>query len=212
MSEKKKKPSTWTVAKTLMFLFAVIILPAGSFLYLRFGLDYYIERLDELGDLGQVPAFVSVNQYGDTITEANMKGNMTVVGYFSGDCGISCDSFANEFQRIQAAFPENYKIKLFSYYTDSSQASLVDDKEEGSKWHWLKGEVGALDSMFQTGYKMPVIEHYSNQFALVDSSMVIRRLYDATDLNEVNRLVVHLAMAAPRPPKKVIQFKRAREK
>ncbi len=208
MEDLKKK----TIAQPLMLIFAFVLLPFGSFLYLRYGLDYYIDRLDELGDLGQAPDFTLMNQEGDTISLEDLKGKMSVVGYFSADCGVPCDSFSQAFHRIQAAFPDNYRINLLTYFSDSSNAALVDNREMGSKWHWLKGEEAALKTMFENDYKMNLLDGYSNQFALVDSSHTIRRLYDAMDINEVNRLVVHLAMAAPRPPKQDVKFKRQKEK
>ena len=82
----------------------------------------------------------------------------------------------------------------------------------GSKWHWLQAGKAELDTMFSSAYKMNLLDGYSNQFALVDSSYTIRRLYNAMDINEVNRLVVHLAMAAPRPPKQDVKFERETDK
>lgn len=208
MEEPKKKPIT----QHIMLFFVFVILPFGSFLYLKYGLNYYIDRLEELGDLGQAPEFRLANQEGDTISLKDLKGKMSVVGYFSSDCGVPCDSFSQAFSRIQAAFPDNYRINLLTYFSDSSNVRLVDNKEMGSKWHWLQGEKVALDTMFSSAYNMNLVDGYSNQFALVDSSYTIRRLYDAMDINEINRLVVHLAMAAPRPPKQDVKFEREKEK
>ena len=210
MAEKKK--TTWHISKILIFAFAIVILPLGSIYYLTVGLDYYKDRLKELGDLGEVPAFEHINQFGDTLTAEDLKGKMTVFGYFSGDCGAPCDTFSTSFMRMHQAFPENYKIQFYTYYTDTAKTDLVQNLENGSRWFWLKGEPNELDDFFKNGLNMPVTDHYSNQFALVDSSMVVRRLYNAMDMNEVNRLVVHLSMAAPRPPKRKIQFRRTEEK
>lgn len=208
MKDRKKKP----IAQHLMLFLVFVILPFGSFLYLKYGLSYYIDRLDELGDLGQAPEFRLTNQEGDTISLKDLKGKMSVIGYFSSDCGVPCDSFSQAFSRIQAAFPDNYRINLLTYFSDSSNVQLVDNKKMGSKWYWLQGEKVELDTMFSSAYNMNLADGYSNQFALVDSSYTIRRLYDAMDINEINRLVVHLAMAAPRPPKQDVKFEREKEK
>lgn len=196
-----------------MLLLVLVILPIGSYLYLKFGLDYYTDRLDELGDLGQATAFELPNQMGDTMDLNDLEGEMQVVGYFPGDCGEPCDSLVNVYARLQKEFPNNnYKVNLYTFYSGEAALEKVNNKDVGSQWYWLKGEQSTLDKMFSEDYKMNLENGYTNQFALVDSSMTIRRLYDATNVDDVNRLIVHLAMAAPRPPKSAVKFKREEEK
>ena len=189
-----------------------IVMPALSYVYLKNGLDYYTDRLDELEYLGEAPKFSLINQLGDTMTVADMNGKMTVIGYFSANCGNDCDTMLYGFQRIQEAFPDNYNINLLSYSADSVQLDLPNNEADGSKWFWLKGDKVVFNALFKNGFKMPVENGYSTQFALVDTSRNIRRYYDALDYDEVNRLVVHLAMTAPRPPKRKIKFEREKEK
>jgi protein SCO1/2 len=190
-----------------------VILPIGSYLYLKYGLDYYTDRLEELGDLGQASTFELPNQMGDTVTLDDFKGKMQVVGYFSGDCGEPCDSLVSAYSRLQREFPNNnYKVNLFAFHSGEPAIDKVNNKEVGSMWYWLKGEKATLENMFTEGYQLDVQDGYSNQFALVDSSMTIRRLYDATDSKEIDRLIIHLAMTAPRPPKAAVKFKREEEK
>jgi len=211
MSEKKKKFKDYIQPTILMF--ALVVLPAISFWYLQNGLSYFKDRIDEMGDFGQAPAFELINHEGDTVSLDNFKGRMQVVGYFSSDCGALCDTLVNTYSRIQKEFPNNnYMVNIYSYNSGKAAIDAVNNKEAGSKWYWLEGEQNSLDKMFAEGYNMEVQNGYSTQIALVDSSMTIRRLYDALDVDDVNRLIVHLAMAAPRPPKSAIKFKREKEK
>lgn len=196
-----------------MLLLVLVILPVGSYLYLKYGLDYYTDRLEELGNLGQAPAFELPNQNGDTVSLENFRGKMQVVGYFSGDCGESCDSLVSAYARLQKEFPNNnYKVDMYAFHNGEAALDEVRNKDVGSHWYWLKGEKAALDKMFSESYQLDVQDGYSNQFALVDSSMTIRRLYDARNSQEIDRLIIHLAMAAPRPPKSAVKFKREEEK
>ncbi len=196
-----------------MLLLVLVVLPIISYLYLQQGLGYFKDRLQELGDLGQAPNFEMVSHTGDTMTLDNFKGKMSVIGYFSSDCGAPCDSLVNTYARIQKEFPNNnYKVSMYSYYSSQADVEKVNNKDVGSKWYWLKGERAVLDKLFSENYGMTVQEGYSNQFALVDSSMTIRSLYDARNVKEIDKLIVHLSMAAPRPPKSGVKFKREEEK
>lgn len=204
---------SWTPAKVIMFLLVIFILPGGSFLYLKYGLDYYKSRLNELGDYGTVQPFTAVTHTGDTLTEQSFNGKMTVVGFFSADSPAPCDSFTHTFSLVQGAFPENYKIQLYTFHTTAADSDAVVNLEEGSKWYWMAVDSAmGGDHFAQSTFQLTAQNGCAATYALVDSSRVIRNFYDALDQDEVNRMIVHLSMTAPRPPKKDIFIKKSTEK
>lgn len=196
-----------------MFLLVMIILPGGSFLYLKYGLDYYKDRLGELGDYGAVQSFTAITHTGDTLTEQSFNGKMTVVGFFSADSPAPCDSFVHTFAQVQAAFPENYKIQFYTFHTGAADPDAVVNLEEGSKWYWMGiDSTQGGDAFAQETFQLTATNGCATTYALVDSSRVIRNFYDALDQDEVNRMIVHLSMTAPRPPKKDIFIRKQTEK
>lgn len=74
----------------LLLVGLFIVLPGVSYFYLQTGLDYHKERKAELDSLGQFPDVMFIDHLGDTLRTDDLKGNMSVLGFFSNDCGDSC--------------------------------------------------------------------------------------------------------------------------
>lgn len=194
-----------------------IVLPGVSYFYLQTGLDYHKERKAELDSLGQMPAMIFADHLGDTLTTADLKGNMSVLGFFSSDCGDSCQLLMERFQFIQNQFFDYNKLMLLSCGKDSIETlqkklKLLKANEDASKWSWLTSNDDEKYNAFADNFEINYQDGFASQVALVDTSLTIRRYYDMQNDNDMNRLIIHLAKFAPRPRGKVIQFAREKEK
>ena len=210
-----------TQSKLVSGIFLVIlfvVLPGMSYFYLQTGLDYHRARKAELDSLGQIQNMEFLNHLGETFSTKDMKGKMSVLGFFSPDCGDSCDVMIERFQLIQEQFNSYDKLLLLAHSTNPEvdsissllNASTAADGKEGM-WYWLT----AKDSLYNKYVNSFDIEQkggYANQFALVDSNLTILRYYDVLDQHEINRLIIHLSKFAPRPTEPGIIFKREKEK
>lgn len=200
-----------------IFLVALfVVLPGMSYFYLQTGLDYHRDRMAELDSLGQVQNMEFLDHLGETFSTKDMKGKMSVLGFFSPNCGDSCDVMIERFQLIQEQFGHYDKLLLLAHNPESDSVSILQKGiekvggEEGM-WYWLT----AKDSTYNTyinSYDVDFKDGYGSQFALVDSNLTILRYYDVLDKNEINRLVIHLSKVAPRPTEEGIRFKREKEK
>ena len=200
----------------LLLVGLFIVLPGVSYFYLQQGLDYHKERKAELDSLGQIPSMLFIDHLGDTIDNAALQGKMSVMGFFSPDCGDSCQLLMKRFRFIQEQFYDYEKLLLLSYSTDSAvvltQAlNSIEANEDTKSWRWLTSETDVYDS-FKNNFELAYQNGFASQLALVDTSLTIRRYYDAQNDNDINRLIIHLAKFAPRPPGKAIQFAREKEK
>lgn len=200
-----------------IFLVALfVVLPGMSYFYLQTGLDYHRDRMAELDSLGQVQNMEFLDHLGETFSTKDMKGKMSVLGFFSPNCGDSCDVMIERFQLIQEQFGHYDKLLLLAHNPESDSVSILQkgiEKVGGQEgmWYWLT----AKDSTYNTyinSYDVDFKDGYGSQFALVDSNLTILRYYDVLDKNEINRLVIHLSKVAPRPTEEGIRFKREKEK
>ena len=66
----------------------LVIFPLVSWYYLRTGLDYRLQAIQELKDFGKIPAFTLAN-YNDSLITSERFAEGLVVGYFfSAPSGI----------------------------------------------------------------------------------------------------------------------------
>lgn len=208
-----------TQSKLVSGIFLVIlfvVLPGMSYFYLQTGIEYHRARKAELSDLGQVQTTEFFDHSGETFSTKDMKGKMSVLGFFSPNCGDSCDVMIERFQLLQEQFGHYDKLLLLAHDTESDSISTLENAREEAKaqeemWYWLSAKDSTYNSYINS-YDVDIKDGYGNQFALVDSNLTILRYYDIFDDNEINRLIVHLAKFAPRPIKEGIRFKREKEK
>ena len=210
-----------TQSKLVSGIFLVVlfvVLPGMSYFYLQTGLDYHRARKAELDDLGQVQSVELLDHLGENFSTKDMKGKMSVLGFFSPNCGDSCDVMIERFQLIQEQFTDYDKLLLLAHSVNpelDSVSALKTGTENASgqegMWYWLTAKDSTYNS-YINGYDVDFKDRYGSQFALVDSNLTILRYYDVLDQNEINRLVIHLSKFAPRPTEKGIRFKREKEK
>lgn len=210
-----------TQSKLVSAIFIVIlfvVLPGMSYFYLQTGLNYHKDRKAELDSLGQIEYMEFRDQLGEVFTTKDMKGKMSVLGFFSPDCGDSCNAMIERFQLIQEQFNNYDKLLLLSHTMKPEQDSIskllnatTDAKAQEGMWYWLTAKDGAYNGYINS-FDVKPQNGYSNQFALVDSNLTILRYYDVLDQDEINRLIIHLGKFAPRPPEPGILFQREKEK
>ncbi len=208
-----------TQSKLVSGIFLVVlfvVLPGTSYFYLQTGIEYHRARKAELGDLGQVQSAEFLDQLGEPFSTKDMKGKMSVLGFFSPNCGDSCDVMIGNFQLLQEQFGHYDKLLLLAHDTELDSISILENAIEEAKaqdgmWYWLTAKDSTYNAYINS-YEVDFKDGYASQFALVDSNLTILRYYDALDQNEINRLVIHLAKFAPRPIEEGIRFKREKEK
>jgi cytochrome oxidase Cu insertion factor (SCO1/SenC/PrrC family) len=212
-----------TQSKLVSGIFLVIlfvVLPGMSYFYLQTGLNYHRARKAELDSLGYVKNLEFADQLGGTFKTSDMKGKMSVIGFFSPNCGASCDTLTKRFQLIQKEFSNYDKLLLLSFNTNPQNDSISVLNDHASKakaqegmWYWLtvKENTSAYHA-FINSFDAKIKDGAANKLVLVDTNLLIRRYYDVNDINEINRLIIHLGKFAPRPPDQGIQFKREKEK
>ncbi len=204
------------IVSGILLVSLFIVLPGVSYFYLQTGLDYRKDRMAELDTLGQMPNMMFVNHLGDTLRTDELKGKMSVLGFFANECGDSCQLLKERFKLIQDQFYDYDNLRLLSYGMDSIEVlqntlNALEANEDEKTWFWLTSSEENYNQ-FASNFDINYQDGFASQFALVDTSLNVRRYYDAQNENDINRLIIHLSMFAPRPAEKAIQFAREKEK
>lgn len=214
MQQETEKQSS-KLLMTLFLAFFLIGLPLGSWYYLQTGMEDRLETMDLLdNNYGELPAFVAVNQYGDTITEADFRGNMVMVDFFFTRCNLTCPPMMRNMVDVNDQFSDRDDIKIISFTVDpeNDTTNLLRQfsqdlglRNNNRKWYLANlGSTTETVRIAQEHFKLPTDEAdgdntilHSRYIALVDTAGVIRNYYDGTTDEGVSRLVKHTAFLMP---------------
>jgi protein SCO1/2 len=220
--------------KRILFLviFFLILVPIGYYYLSDQGkikplpvinpIDVQQEMVDpemlRMGKGHRIGAFRFENQDGIWITNADMKGKVSVVEYFFTTCKSICPIMNTQMQRIQRKFANEQKVRIFSFTVDPDTDTVAQMKRYASahyakagQWHFLTGEKADLYNLARRSFfvlKPAEAQNlgdagsdfiHTNNFVLVDQQLRIRGYYDGTNPKEVSLLQAHISqlLAAP---------------
>ena len=223
METQNKKSRAQIIKQTIGLLLLLVVLPGGSWIYLRNGLDYRIEALEELKDYGKVPAgLVLPTQASDEpLTSEYLRGTVTVSSYLP-ETPEGQQRLVEVYTKLHEQFDEHDDVLLLTYTQSDSTQDLKARAQalgliDGEQWRLvqLPAETSAAD-YFQANYALPaelaagMATH--PYVVLVDTSLTVRHFYDGAENKDMGRLVEHIALILPRKPEKDIIFQREQEK
>jgi hypothetical protein len=193
-----------------ILLTLLVILPAGSYLYMRGGFNWRKQAISELGQYGKIREAIFLQPDGKKIDM--LGGSVCVVHVFPEAAALDdahrkiiddCNELLNQFGVLSdRSFRPDFKLAMiadnptepFKAYRDSLPS--VDYPT----WVWTIG--GQLwTPLVERGYRKycaeqgaAAVPHY---YALTDTSGQIRRFYNALDEQQIGRMVEHIAMLLP---------------
>ncbi len=181
-------------------------LPLGSWYYLREGYIYRKALLDDLRQLGQIPA-VEVMGTGDTLVSfETLKGKALVIGPVDAeDAGL-----LKALRSIGDQFAESGAVVFALFGKDAAAAGQLEDafREPRSRnpdmFLFFAGDTPDAGAMLSA---LPLQHQGGHSVVLADTDLVVRRAYDLTQQEEIRRLVEHLTIVIPskRTPKPVVK-------
>jgi protein SCO1/2 len=160
--------------------------------------------LPVLGNPGhKVGPFAFVDQQGDTVTQANLNGKVSVVEYFFTRCTNICPKMNRNMDKIYEDFKGTPGFQILSNTVDpehDSVAVLAKYAEQWGAdpkvWKFLTGPRDELFNVAIHGFLLSEAdsEHVSDQFvhtqyfALVDQQRRIRGFYDGLKQDDLAKL------------------------
>lgn len=161
-----------------------------------------------IGNGHRIGNFSFTNQFGESITQKDVKGKVYVAEYFFTTCGTICPKMNQQMQRIQRTFANNEAIRLLSFTVDPLVDSVAQMKRyadgHGAKkgqWHFLTGSKEKLYELARKSFFVLKPAEaanlgdagsdfiHTNNFVLVDRIGRIRGYYDGTSEAEVDELM-----------------------
>lgn len=165
--------------------------------------------LDENGNEvpHEVPDFSFTNQYGETVTNADLDGKVYVTDFFFTSCPTICPVMKSQMLRVYEHFMEEESLAILSHTIDpyhDSVAVLADYAAAlgvtGRQWQFVTGDQDKIYEIAEKSYMVPAAEDtltaqetggfvHSGAFILVDRKRHIRGIYDGTEEDQVNQLI-----------------------
>lgn len=159
-------------------------------------------ELPVLGN-GPVTPFGFVAHTGDTITEKDMNGKVTVTDFFFTSCPTICPVMKTQMLRVYEKYRDNDRVLLLSHSIDpeyDTREVLADFAKkleiDGHTWYFLTGDKDSIyaraeqymisaraDASAPGGYV------HSGAFLLIDGDRNIRGMYDGTREQAVDSLM-----------------------
>ncbi len=152
-----------------------------------------------------VPAFSMINQEGDTVTDTQLEGVISVVDFFFTTCPDICIDMARNKRKLQNEFLKystNFQILSFTVNPKKdTQEQLLeyayDQDVNFDIWNLLTGEKKEIYELARKGFLVTALEGdggpndfiHSNKFVLIDKEKRIRGFYNGTSNEEIERLI-----------------------
>lgn len=205
-------------------LFALLLGPVIAFYIVSRGehefyaLPYYGPKEVQYLDGGKadtlyhsIPDFKLINQFGDTVTQADFEGKIRIVDFFFSTCPTICPVMTKNMAALQLELDEDHfrDVKMISHTVnpefDTPEVLFKYGEQHDANfdlWTFLTGNKEEIYELGVLGYMLPAQEDalapggflHSEQFVLVDAKGHIRGYYDGTKLAETRRMMKDVKM------------------
>ena len=200
----------------LLLVPLLIFIFIGSFGEHHYTLRKYFPQVTATGDVvrdaqgdtlfKQVPVFEFTSQQGQAISQNELDGNIYVADFFFATCPDICKEMSSQMVRVQEAFHDEEQVKLVSFSVNPEHDTPEVLREYGerynadpAKWYFLTGDRDKIYNLAQKGFYLPVMKVegqqdfiHSEKFMLVDKDRYVRGIYDGTDKEDVDRLILEI--------------------
>lgn len=156
-----------------------------------------------LPDLGPVPAFVLVDETGQTVTRDDLNGSVWVADFIFTRCAGQCPIMTGQMTALARALPARTGARFVSFTVDPAHdtperlaAYARQYDVPAGRWRLLTGASEEILRLARDGFRLGVSAEgtavepitHSVRFALVDRGGRIRGYYDAQDAQAMARL------------------------
>lgn len=207
--------------KAGLAIMLAVLLPVVSYLLVRYYSDrdvqmpgrYFYDSVAVTEKNGKttydtiwhhLPDMDLINQFGDTVSLANLKGKIIVLDFFFTRCPTICPQLARAMKRLQNSFTKNDSIVQFvSISVDPIHDSVKQLRKWAEKfdvnpdsWWLLTGNRDSIYHMAIHDIKANIADVnvdtgfvHTYNFFLVDKERIVRGWYDGLDSVAQKRLV-----------------------
>jgi len=162
-----------------------------------------------------IPAIQYINQYGDSINNKKLDGNIYVADFFFTTCPSICPVMQRNMLNVYKEFNNQPGFKIISYTIDPQHDSVPVLKRyadklgvSGNTWWLVQGRKNetyqlAKSYLVSVQEKNPAGEYiHDGYFILIDKQKRIRGTYEGTDPKEVDKLIADIKTLRSEPAPK----------
>lgn len=140
--------------------------------------------------------FEVVDQTGNKLTRASLRGKIHVANFFFASCGVICPKIMNHLKQVANTYASDTNVVFMSYsvtpWSDSVPVLTSYIATNGFKhpnWHFCTGQTGTIYKLARQSYFAEESLGYSKDsteflhtehVVLVDSTLRIRGIYNGT--------------------------------
>jgi len=159
-----------------------------------------------------IPKFKFVNQYGDSISNKTLDGDIYVADFFFTSCPNICPIMHRNMLDVYHTFKGVGDFKIISYTIDPKHDSVAVLKKyadklgvTGKSWWFLQGKKEDTYQLAQS-YMVSAQEGvHDGFFILIDKQKRIRGSYQGTDPAEVKKLIEDIKILRSEPDQSIVQ-------
>jgi hypothetical protein len=200
-----------------VLLFFLVVLPMGSYYYLKQGYDYRLAALNELdNDLGKLPGLSLMDIDSHAVVVPELQGNLVVVNFYPAEDKGLQEQLGVYMSKLHDQFDDRNDVQFIMHSPVGADAQALRkyredyEFEDAGQCHILPTE--DREYLEYKHDSLPPMAQPYPYFFLSDTTLTIRNFYDMREENDMKKLVEHIAMILPRIPEKDIVFKRDAEK
>ena len=161
------------------------------------------DSLQHVKKYHKIADFSLINQWGDTITQADFEGKIYVADFFFTTCLTICPVMSDHMSELQREYAQDDRVLFLSHTVtpeiDSVPVMRAYAEKKGAipgKWHLVTGDKKKLYELARTSYLVVKTEGdggpydmiHTENFVLVDSKKQIRGYYDGTSTEAMQQL------------------------
>lgn len=209
------------VVPMLAFAFFLVLLPLGSYYYLKKGYDYRLAALNELkNDYGTIPTFDLVDTDSQQISTTALKVNLVLLNIFPAAYPELQKTLGETLVKLHDQFDDRNDLQ-FIFQVPSEQSPSISQLQayqeqyefaDPGQCHLLATPTTTIAALNRDSLPRWQLNDSYPYFFLTDTTLTIRHYYDYSKLEDVKKLVEHIAIMLPRQEEPDIIFKRDTEK
>lgn len=192
----------------ILFLI-LVVLPMGSWFYLRGGLNWRKQAQAELQDYGAIRSSTVI--YPDGTKEDLLEKKVCVIHFFGANPDLTGENrkildtgerLFTQFGYKPGAQQDDFRIVMIAQggTAEFKTHAQTLPSAEFANWVWTGG-LGSWSTIIFNAYELYCqrngVKPVTHYYALADQEGRIRCFYNALDEKEVGRMVEHIALLLP---------------
>ncbi len=203
-----------------VFLLFIVLIPLGSYYYLKRGYDYRKEAMEKMKDIGPLPAMDFTTIDGRKVVKDSLLGRMVIANVIPLQDKELAAEFGQTMRRLYDQFEETGRLVMLIFGADPAydgekalrQFAQQHELYDKPFLYWIAADSNGLEQAAEQLYLPENGQPQLSYFALCDTTQMVRNHYSISTEDAIKEMVTHTAMFLPLKPRKRVMFKRETEK